>query len=157
MLARLVDRLRRPREELVGPIRGEVLGADRLAERARTIGREHRLQPPRRQRGPGPLLERLESTRRILERAYRALSEGAENGLDISPGGEWFLDNFYIIQEHMREVRATLPGRYYQELPKLASGPLVDHPRVYEVAIELIAHTEGHLDLENISLFTREY
>ncbi|HUF65856.1 MAG TPA: glucoamylase family protein [Gemmatimonadaceae bacterium] len=157
MLARLVDRLRRPREELVGPIRGEVLGADRLAERARTIGREHRLQPPRRQRGPGPLLERLESTRSILERAYRALSEGAENGLDISPAGEWFLDNFYIIQEHMREVRATLPGSYYQELPKLASGPLVDHPRVYEVAIELIAHTEGHLDLENISLFTREY
>ena len=157
MLARLVERLRRPREELVGPIRGEVLGADRLAERARTIAREHRLQSPRRQRGSGPLLERLESTRAVLERAYRALSEGADKGLDVSPAGEWFLDNFYIIQEHIREVRATLPGSYYQELPKLASGPLVDHPRVYEVAIELIAHTEGHLDLDNISLFAREY
>jgi cyclic beta-1,2-glucan synthetase len=157
ILSRLIQRLRPHREELVGPIRGEVLGADRLAERARTIAREHRLQPPRTQRGAGPLLERLESTRGILERAYRVLSEGAERGLDVSPAGEWFLDNFYIMQEHIREVRATLPGSYYQELPKLASGPLVDHPRVYEVAIELIAHTEGHLDLDNISLFVGEY
>jgi cyclic beta-1,2-glucan synthetase len=157
MLARLIQRLRPQREELVGPIRGEVLGADRLAERARTIAREHRLQPPRRQRGAGPLLERLESTRGVLERVYRTLSEGAERGLDVSPGGEWFLDNFYIIQEHIREVRTTLPGSYYQELPKLAAGPLADHPRVYEVAIELIAHTEGHLDLDNITLFVGEY
>jgi cyclic beta-1,2-glucan synthetase len=158
MLSRIVDRLRRPRrEELVGPIRGEVLGADRLAERARTIAREHRLLPARRQRGPGPLLDRLESTREILERVYRALTEGAEHGLDVSPAGEWFLDNFYIIQEHIREVRTSLPGGYYQELPKLATGPLVDHPRVYEVAIELIAHTEGHLDLDNITLFVAEY
>jgi cyclic beta-1,2-glucan synthetase len=158
VLTRLINRLRPlPREELVNPIRGEVLGADRLAQRARTIAREQRLQPKRKQHGAGPLLERLESTRVILQRAYAALSEGAERGLDVSPGGEWFLDNFYIIQEHIREVRTTLPGSYYQELPKLAGGPLVDHPRVYEVAIELIAHTEGHLDLDNISLFVGEY
>ncbi|MDQ3515207.1 MAG: glycosyltransferase family 2 protein, partial [Gemmatimonadota bacterium] len=77
--------------------------------------------------------------------------------VDISPAGDWFLDNFYIIQEHIREVRTSLPREYYRELPKLAGGPLADHPRVYEVATELIAHTEGHLDLENITLFVREY
>jgi len=134
-----------------------VLGADRLAERARHVARAHRLAPPQQQRGPEPLLRRLDSTREILARVYSALNDGAEREVDISPAGEWFLDNFYIIQEHIREVRTSLPRSYYQELPKLAGGPLADHPRVYEVATELIAHTEGHLDLENITLFVREY
>jgi cyclic beta-1,2-glucan synthetase len=134
-----------------------VLGADRLAERARHVARSHRLAPPQKRRGPEPLLQRLDGTRAILARVYSALNDGAEREVDISPAGEWFLDNFYIIQEHIREVRTSLPRGYYQELPKLAGGPLADHPRVYEVATELIAHTEGHLDLENITLFVREY
>jgi cyclic beta-1,2-glucan synthetase len=61
------------------------------------------------------------------------------------------------VQEHVREIRTNLPGGYYQELPKLANGTLAQYPRVYDVAIELIAHTEGHLSLENITLFVREY
>ncbi|MGI9140420.1 MAG: GH36-type glycosyl hydrolase domain-containing protein [Gemmatimonadaceae bacterium] len=141
----------------MGPIRGEVLGADRLAERARHVARAHRLAPPQKRRGPEPLLKRLDSTRVILGRVYSALNDGAEREVDISPAGEWFLDNFYIIQEHIREVRTSLPHGYYHELPKLLGGPLADHPRVYEVATELIAHTEGHLDLENITLFVNEY
>ncbi|CAN5666111.1 hypothetical protein BH23GEM1_BH23GEM1_00170 [soil metagenome] len=153
-----MDRVRGHRtEELVGPIRGEVLGADRLAARARHVARAQRVAPPRKRRGPEPLLQRLDSTREIRARVYSALSDGAEREVDVSPAGEWFLDNFYIIQEHIREVRTSLPRGYYQELPKLAGGALADHPRVYEVATELIAHTEGHLDLENITLFVREY
>ncbi len=144
-------------EELVGPIRGEVLGAERLGERARAVARGHHLLPARKQRGVGPLLHRLEDTRSVLDRVYHELNTGAEHGLDISPAGDWLLDNFYIVQEHIREIRTNLPKGYYDELPKLATGSLTGYPRAYEVAIELIAHTEGHLDLDNITLFVREY
>jgi cyclic beta-1,2-glucan synthetase len=144
-------------EELVGPIRGEVLGAERLGERARAVARAHHLLPAQKQRGVGPLLLRLEDTRGVLDRVYHELNEGAEAGLDISPAGDWLLDNFYIVQEHIREIRTNLPKGYYEELPKLATGSLTGYPRAYEVAIELIAHTEGHLDLDNITLFVREY
>jgi len=144
-------------EELVGPIRGEVLGAERLGERARAVARAHHLLPAQKQRGVGPLLLRLEDTRGVLDRVYHQLNEGGERGLDISPAGEWLLDNFYIVQEHIREIRTNLPKGYYEELPKLATGSLAGYPRAYEVAIELIAHTEGHLDLDNITLFVREY
>ena len=144
-------------EELVAPIRGEVLGVDRLAERARTVARQQRILPAVRRRGPGPLLLRLDDTRRVLADVHHALADAAAREVDISSAGEWLLDNYYIVQEHMREVRMSLPSRYYQELPKLANGKLSGYPRVYELAIELIAHTEGRLDLENISLFTREY
>jgi cyclic beta-1,2-glucan synthetase len=103
------------------------------------------------------LLLRLEDTRNVLDRVYHELNTGAERGLDISPAGDWLLDNFYIVQEHIREIRTSLPKGYYEELPKLATGSLAGYPRAYEVAIELIAHTEGHLDLDNITLFVREY
>jgi cyclic beta-1,2-glucan synthetase len=144
-------------EELVGPIRGEVLGLERLGERARAVARGHHLLPARKQRGSGPLLLRLDDTKEVLDRVYHELNGGAERGLDISPAGDWLLDNFYIVQEHIREIRTSLPKGYYEELPKLATGSLAGYPRAYEVAIELIAHTEGHLDLDNITLFVREY
>ncbi len=134
-----------------------MFGADRLAKHARNIARKHRLLPPRKQHGHGPLLERLDDTRRVLSEVLERLTSGAERGIDISPAGEWLLDNSHIVQEHVREIRTNLPGGYYQELPKLANGTLADYPRVYDVAIELIAHSEGHLSLENITLFVREY
>ena len=158
ILSRLFSRSRDGAgEELVGPIRGEVLGAERLGERARAVARGHHLLPAQKQRGSGPLLLRLEDTRNVLDRVYHELNNGAERGLDISPAGDWLLDNFYIVQEHIREIRTNLPKGYYEELPKLATGSLAGYPRAYEVAIELIAHTEGHLDLDNITLFVREY
>ena len=158
ILSRLFGRSRDgAAEELVGPIRGEVLGVERLGERARAVARGHHLLPAQKQRGVGPLLQRLDDTKVILDRVYQELNGGAERGLDISPAGDWLLDNFYIVQEHIREIRTSLPKGYYQELPKLATGSLAGYPRVYEVAIELIAHTEGHLDLDNITLFVREY
>ena len=158
ILSRLFRRSRNGAgEELVGPIRGEVLGLERLGERARAVARGHHLLPAQKQRGVGPLLLRLEDTRAVLDRVYHQLNNGAERGLDISPAGDWLLDNFYIVQEHIREIRTNLPKGYYEELPKLATGALAGYPRAYEVAIELIAHTEGHLDLDNITLFVREY
>ena len=158
ILSRLFGRSRNGAgEELVGPIRGEVLGLERLGERARAVARGHHLLPAQKQRGSGPLLQRLEDTKEVLDRVYRELNSGAERGLDISPAGDWLLDNFYIVQEHIREIRTSLPKSYYEELPKLSTGSLTGYPRAYEVAIELIAHTEGHLDLDNITLFVREY
>jgi len=158
ILSRLFRRSRNGAgEELVGPIRGEVLGLERLGERARAVARGHHLLPAQKQRGAGPLLLRLEDTRAVLDRVYHQLNNGAERGLDISPAGDWLLDNFYIVQEHIREIRTSLPKGYYEELPKLATGALAGFPRAYEVAIELIAHTEGHLDLDNITLFVSEY
>jgi cyclic beta-1,2-glucan synthetase len=149
---------RKTDRKLVGPIRGEVYGADRLAKHARNIARKHKLLPQAKQRGPGPLLERLDDTRVVLAEIYKRLGAAAELRADaISPAGEWLLDNHYIVQEHIREIRTNLPGGYYQELPKLANGTLAQYPRVYEVAIELIAHTEGHITLDNITLFVREY
>jgi len=71
----------------------------------------------------------------------------------VSPAGEWLLDNLHVVQEHIREVRESLPRGYYQELPELAAGALAGYPRVYEIAITLISHTEARVELESVDLF----
>jgi cyclic beta-1,2-glucan synthetase len=151
-LARLVPRPTASADDLLaGPIRGELLGAERLAERARVVARGQRLTVGRRRRVR--LLARLDGTRRILNDAHARLAAAADREVDVGPAGEWLLDNFHVVREHIREVRESLPHGYYRELPELARGPLTGYPRVYELATTLISHTEGRVEPENVGLF----
>ncbi|MDQ3997611.1 MAG: hypothetical protein M3303_11435, partial [Gemmatimonadota bacterium] len=140
---------------LAGPIRGELLGPEGLAERARAVARGQRLATGR-QRRPR-LLERLDGTRRTLDAVHGRIAAAAASEVDIGPAGEWLLDNFHVVREHIREVRESLPHGYYKELPELASGPLAGYPRVYELAITLISHTEGRIEPENLGLFLETF
>src|SRR5512146_176605 len=79
-----------------GPIRGELLGSEHLAERARQVASSQVIAPPRPARPlhvPGPLLVRLDATRRVLASAHARLEAAAESGADVGPAGEWLLDN----------------------------------------------------------------
>jgi len=139
---------------LRGPLGGELLGPEALAERARAIAEAQRSGA---RFGLGtPLLDRLDATRRILAAAHARLTEAASGG-EVGPAGEWFLDNFYVVQDHISEVRQSLPRGYYRELPVLVGGPLAGYPRVYELATSLISHTEARMDLETIGPFVTAF
>ncbi len=140
-----------------GPLRGEPLGADRLADRALDLAREQVVAPPQKGRLRAPLLARLNETRRVLAEARERLSAYAADDGDVGPAGEWLLDNFHVVEEHIREVHESLPRGYYRELPVLANGQLAGYPRVYELAITLISHTEGRVDLDSLDLFAAAF
>jgi cyclic beta-1,2-glucan synthetase len=157
----LSSRKRRPpsgRDELLaGPIRGALLGTDQLAEKARTVAQRERLAPPAITRREAPLLTRLADTQAILEDIWTQLTAGAARQVDVGPAGEWLLDNFHVVQEQIREIHETLPRGYYRELPELATGRLAGYPRVYELAIALISHSEARVDVNNLDLFVSAY
>jgi cellobiose phosphorylase len=158
LVARLRGLRRNAREDLLaGPIRGELLGAEHLAERAQAVAGAQRLISRRRARRRTPLLARLTRTRRVLEEAYERLTAAVGLGGDVSSAGDWLLDNYHILQEHIGEVRDSLPRGYYRELPELAEGPLAGYPRVYELAITLISHSEGRVDFANVSRFVSAF
>jgi len=143
---------------LAGPIRGELLGTDRLADRARAVARAQRLRGT--QQGGArrtPLLSRLDDTAHILADIRARLAAATENNGDVGPAGDWLLDNAYVVEEHVREVRASLPRTYYRELPELDSGHLAGYPRVYEIATTLIGHSEGRVDRANTDLFVSAF
>ena len=144
------------------PMKGALFGAARLASHARKLARRHVTvpsSPPRWfSRDRGPLLSRLDATGRVLIAARDTLAEASAAGADVGPAGAWLLDNFFIVLEQIPEIRATLPAAYYRELPKLAGdGPRAGFPRIYDVIVELIAHTDGRLDEGSVSRMIAEY
>ena len=138
---------------LAGPIKGELLGPDGLAERARTLARTQIVRPFEEGSRQTRLLSRLDVSRKVLAVAHARLVAAAAAGADVAPAGDWLLDNYHVVEEHIREVRESLPRSYYGELPELAAGPLAGYPRGYEIAITLIGHTEARIDSANVDLF----
>ena len=68
-----------------GPLRGELLGADRLAERARDLARAQTLARADQTHGHPALLARLKATRKILKDSHTRLAATAGSGEDIGP------------------------------------------------------------------------
>src|SRR5689334_13993228 len=92
---------------------------------------------------PDQLLPRLAENEVILRRVFEQLTEAVAAGRHVTPASEWLLDNFYLIEEQVRTARRHLPRHYSRELPRLARGPLQGFPRVYDLALETIAHGDG--------------
>ncbi len=153
---RLSHLFRRPvaaREEPA--VREELFSAERLEQYAATLAAEHKVSDgPRRGR---PLLPRLEENARQLVAAYRTLAEAIRRERAISPAAEWFVDNFHIVEDQLREIREDLPVGYYRELPKLEQGELAGYPRVYALALTFVAHTDSRLDADTLRRFIRAY
>lgn len=119
------------------------------------MARGQQIAAKRRPLRPARLLARLRDTQRILADAFTRLSAEARD--DLGPADEWLLDNYYVVLEQLQEVRANLPGGYYRELPELVGGPLAGYPRVYELTLSLISHTEARIDLENVDLYVASF
>src|SRR5205085_381898 len=82
---------------------------------------------------------------------------GLRKGESTPAGAEWFIDNFHVIADQLREIRQDLPRGFDRELPKLAEGPLKGFPRVYALALALIAHTDSAVDLDTVKRFLNAY
>ena len=127
---------------------------DRLVEHARQLGAAHRVDRQPRGRGRG-LLARLDEAAERLEEVYAALSGSADEGR--LPSEDWIRDNFYIINDQVRQVRTDLPPHFYNELPRLSDGPYAGYPRVYALATELVAHSDNRIDVDVLRTFVSAY
>ncbi len=148
------------RPRLIGidssPLHGELLGVERLEERARALAAGFTLaRNPR--RGPPHLLRRLSDHTRVLRTAYRILAADVRRGEPIAPAAEWLLDNFHLVEGEMREIRHHLPSRYYRELPKLAMRELAGTARVFAMAVELLRYSDARLDPQRLNRFIYAY
>jgi len=136
-------------------IRRELHGPDHLEAIARQLAEASVLGPPG-QRGQ-PLLRQFVTLGQKLKHAQRQIHEAFRRQESTGPETEWLLDNFFIVEESLREVRQDLPQGYYAKLPKLASGPLAGYPRVYALGLALIAYTDSGLDEGQILRFVQAY
>ncbi|HEX4273673.1 MAG TPA: glucoamylase family protein [Rhizomicrobium sp.] len=137
------------------PIRSELFSAERLEQHAKSLAEAQPIGAPAHRRQS--LRHRLFQNSRRLITDYRALARAANSRKPVTSAGEWFLDNFHIVEEQIRQVQKDLPADYYRELPKLVEGPLAGYPRVFGIAWALIAHTDGAFDVERLERFVHFY
>src|SRR5512136_1679074 len=110
-------------------------------------------QPPA---GKPSLLNYLDEQSALLQGATQHFRETPEKE-SLSYAAEWMLDNFYLVQQTLRQIREDMPPGFYRQLPKLAAGPLAGYPRVYAVAQELVVIQTAHLDLDRVKRFIQLY
>jgi cyclic beta-1,2-glucan synthetase len=136
------------------PLRAELYSADQMAQHGRALAATHRLASGS---VADLLLDRLAANENTLIGVCRRLTSVSNERPRITPAGEWLLDNFYLIEEQIRTAKRHLPKGYSRELPRLANGPSSGHPRVYDIALETVAHGDGRVDPETLNRFVAAY
>ena len=136
------------------PLRSEIYTEEQLEQLARTLAAKHSLiaQEPSEQ-----LLKRLAENESILLEAHAVITQSVKQNNRIVPAAEWLLDNFYLIEEQIYTAKKHLPKGYSKGLPQLAKGTFAGLPRVYDIAVEIISHSDGHVNLQNLSSFVKAY
>jgi cyclic beta-1,2-glucan synthetase len=136
--------------------RGTFLGIDGLEARARALAGRFTLAPPSRKDGH-QFFQRLADNSRALRAAYHTLAEDVRRGEPIAPAAEWFLDNFHLLEAEIVGILHHLPRRYYVELPKLAARERTGVTRIQAIALDLIEHSDGRLELDRLTRFITAY
>jgi hypothetical protein len=127
-----------------------------LADSAAELAREHREAGV----GPGdPRVWRRAFARSAadLVRTYDLLARASAAGAELSPGGHWILDNFYIVRDQRAEVHRHLRGSFFRELPHLQTGPAQGHPRVFDLAARVVDLLDGAITGPELVAFLHAY
>src|SRR5688500_13577167 len=62
-----------------------------------------------------------ENAAKILE-VYRLTNDAQARGEAVTPAAQWLLDNHYLVEETIYQIRRDLPRRFYRELPTIDVG-----------------------------------
>ncbi len=136
------------------PLRAEIFTQDKLDQYAATLAKRHVLIY---KQTSEQLLKRLAENENILLEVYSLLSDTLKQNDRIPPAAEWLLDNFYLIEEQIYTGKKHLPKGYSKELPRLLKGESADMPRVYDMAVEIISHSDGHVNINSLKGFVNAY
>ncbi|TIY03588.1 MAG: hypothetical protein E5V16_24700, partial [Mesorhizobium sp.] len=93
--------------------------------------------------GPFDFQPRIrDSARKVLE-VYRSTNAAQARGETITPAAQWLLDNNYLVEETIFQVKRDLPHRFYRELPTLKLRDGASVPRALALAWTYVAHSDS--------------
>lgn len=151
------DLLVSPVAKSEGVIRAELFGTQRFEEHARSLARAQPVADARAVRHEPAFFPRVEENIALLRKAYDYVAQTVSSGHYVTPAAEWLLDNFHLVEDQLQQIREGVPRRYYADLPKLASEPLLGLPRVYGIAWAYVAHTDSVLHPDLFMAFLDAY
>lgn len=93
----------------------------------------------------------------VIKQVYNLLNEHVKLGINIHPAGEWLLDNFYIIEETVKSIQKELTLKKYTNFLGIQNGYNRGFARVYVVASEIVAYTDGKIEKEDLEKYLKAY
>ncbi|MEQ8677385.1 MAG: glucoamylase family protein [Aggregatilineales bacterium] len=106
---------------------------------------------------PIPLLKQSANLEELIRYAYSDFTNRAEESLVVSYGGEWLLDNYYIIRRAIQQINEDMPHRYYSRLLKINAGELSGYAHVYILAQAFTHAVNSHVSIEEQNKFIDAY
>ena len=83
-------------------LRSELFSIEQLKRHAVTLAKQYKIDPAP---GADKLLPRLADNERVLLAAYDVVFAANTPGQRIVPAEAWLLDNFYLIEQQINQVR----------------------------------------------------
>ncbi|WP_236617245.1 GH36-type glycosyl hydrolase domain-containing protein [Thermoanaerobacter kivui] len=143
------------REDMVRDFNDVILNSEEMEKHAAEIAQNHNIM--KRTKLSYLLIPRMNRNYNYIKSVYRSLNSDLKENVYIFQEEEWLLDNFYIIEEQVKEIRKSLSKSYYSGLPGLKNGLLRGYPRIYAIAFELVLHSDGKIDEKTIINFIKAY
>nr|WP_284680395.1 glucoamylase family protein [Aceticella autotrophica] len=151
----IFNRFIKKRQEDVKNFNDVLLNSEELTKHAQDLAQNHMILKDIKL--SYMLIPKMKKNYSYIKSVYRSLNIGNRDTITLSQDAEWLLDNFYIIEEQVKEIRKSLSKGYYSGLPGLKNSILKGYPRIYGIALELISHTDGKIDEDNIINFISAY
>ena len=136
-------------------INGTVLDKEQLKKYLEKIASSHNLvKKSKKETYPVPHM--LESYN-VIKSVYQLLNEHLKLGINIHPAGEWLLDNFYIIEQTVKQIEKELTLKKYRNLIGIANGGYKGFARIYVLASEIVAYTDNKIEKEELEEYLASY
>ncbi len=136
------------------PLRAELFSSEQMERYGKTLAGSHKLNTKRAQ---DHLIKRLSNNETVLNEVRKLITDSIKNKNQISPAAEWLIDNFYLIEEHIRIAKKHFPKGYSEDLPQLLENESAGLTRIYDIVLQIISHSDGRIDIESLSSFVKAY
>lgn len=136
-------------------IEGAILDEEQLKAHMEKIAIQHTLKA-KSNKNTYPVPQMLENYTTI-KNVYNLLNEHIKLGINIHPEGEWILDNFYIIEETVRQIEKEMTLKKYTNFIGIQNGKYMGFARIYVLAAEIVAYTDNKIDGENLKKYLQAY
>ncbi len=136
-------------------INGTMLDKKQLERHLQKIASDHNLvNKSQKDTYPVP---HIEENFRFIQDVYYLLNEHLKLGITIHPAGEWLLDNFYVVEETVKQIKKELTLKKYTNFLGIANGPYKGFARIYVLASEIVAYTDNKIERKDLEDYLASY
>ena len=136
-------------------IEGAILDEEQLKNHLEKMAMQHTLKKQS-NKNTYPIPQLLENYVTI-KKVYQLLNEHIKLDISIHPAGEWILDNFYIIEESVKQIKKEMSIKKYINFTGIQNGKYKGFARIYVLATEIVAYTDNKISSENLENYLQAY